>query len=84
MNLLSEQAQFYKQILVSFFSKWYFKIKYCSIKYTLFMLSLDIFTQEIVIKTINKHVHASPLPRLVGVSNLEHAPVDLTCVRKGR
>jgi len=27
-------------------------------KYTLFILSLDIFTQEIVIKT-----HASPLPR---------------------
>jgi hypothetical protein len=63
MNLLSEQAQFYKQILVGFFSKWYFKIKYCSIKYTLFILSLDIFTQEIVIKTINKHVHTSPLPR---------------------
>ena len=56
MNLLSEQTQFYKQILVGFFSKWYFKIKYCSIKYTLFILSLDIFTQEIVIKTINKHL----------------------------
>jgi hypothetical protein len=63
MNLLSEQVQFYKQILVGFFSKWYSKIKYCSIKYTLFILSLDVFTQEIVIKTINKHVHASPLPR---------------------
>jgi hypothetical protein len=32
-------------------------------KYTLFILSLDISTQEIVIKAINKHVHASPLPR---------------------
>jgi hypothetical protein len=33
MNLLSEQAQFYKQILGGFYSKWYFKIKYCSINY---------------------------------------------------
>jgi hypothetical protein len=33
MDLLSEQAQFYKQILVCFFSKWYFQIKYCSINY---------------------------------------------------
>ena len=24
------------------------------------------------------------LHRFLGVSNLEHAPVDLTCVRKGR
>jgi hypothetical protein len=43
----------------------YFILKTQTFKYTLFILSLDIFTQEIVIKTIKKHVHASPLPKLI-------------------
>ena len=34
-------------------------IKTQTFRYTLFILSLDIPRQEIVIKTIDKHVHAS-------------------------
>ena len=71
MNLLSEQDRWETKDLPLRWKniEWNWQviilqnIETQTFKYTHFILSLDISTQEIVIKAINKHVHASPLPR---------------------